>query len=181
MDSLNFNSVEDLPGLSARAIFKVNSSSVFKEDVDIAPTLIDDKFSYILWGGDNQMPFDILSLIKKDETLATCQCFNAEVCYDSDLLYDTCIATVSVKNEVEDFLLDNDLPRLTFSVSVRTSSNLASLSQYLFSMKTAQKLCDFLERKPVTVALLRLTLRAKSRRFFTPTGAKSYLHAPTSR
>ena len=71
MDSLNFNSVEDLPCLSARAIFKGNSSSVFKEDVDIVATVVDDKLSYIPWGGDNQMPFDILDLIEKDETLAT--------------------------------------------------------------------------------------------------------------
>jgi len=108
-DNLNFNSVEDLPGLSAHAIFKVNSSSVFKEDVDIVPTFVDDKLSYIPWGGDNQMPFDILDLIEKDETLATCQCFNAEVRYGSGLRYDTCIASATVKNEVEDFIFDNDL------------------------------------------------------------------------
>lgn len=68
MDFLNFNSVvtdvvamlpgiEHLPGLSAHAMLfasktlsdnKVNSSSVFKEDVDIVPTIIDDKLSYIL-------------------------------------------------------------------------------------------------------------------------------------
>lgn len=98
-----------MPGLSARAIFKVNSSSVFKEDVDIVPTIIDDKLSHIPWGGDNQMTFDILDLIEKDETLATCQCFNAEVCYGSGLRYDTCIASATVKKEVEDFLPDYDL------------------------------------------------------------------------
>ncbi len=70
--------MEQLPGLEARAAFTVNSQSVFREDTDIVPTLIDDKLSYIPWGGDNQMPFDILDLIEKDETLATCQCFNAE-------------------------------------------------------------------------------------------------------
>ena len=63
------------------------------------------------------MPFDILSLIEKDETLATCQCFNAEVCYGSGLQYDTCVATAYVKNEVEDFLLDNDLPAYFLGVS----------------------------------------------------------------
>lgn len=78
MDFLNFSSVEDLPRLEARAAFTVNSQSVFKEDVDIVPTIVDDRLSYIPWGGDNQMPFDILDLIKRDETLATCQCFNAE-------------------------------------------------------------------------------------------------------
>ena len=81
MDSLNYNSVENLPGLEAKAVFKVNSSSVFKEDVDIVPTIVDDSLSYVPWGGDNQMPFNILELIEKDETLATYQIFNAEVCF----------------------------------------------------------------------------------------------------
>ena len=117
MDSLNFNSVEDLPCLSARAIFKINSSSVFKEDVDIVLTIVDDRLSYTAWGGDNQMPSDILALIEKDETWATCQCFNTEVCYGSGLPYDTCIAAANVKNEVYDFLLDNDLPASFLRVS----------------------------------------------------------------
>ena len=70
MDSLNFNSVETLPNLSARAAFQVNSSAVFKEDVDIVPVIIDDTLSYVPWGGDNNMPFDILKLIEDDETLS---------------------------------------------------------------------------------------------------------------
>ena len=67
---LNYNSVETLPGFEARATFTVNSSSVFKEDVDIVPTIVDDSLSYIPWGGDNNMPFDILKLIEDDETLS---------------------------------------------------------------------------------------------------------------
>jgi len=117
MDYLNYNSVEDLPGLSARAAFTVNTQSVFKEDVDIVPTIIDDSLSYMPWGGDNQMPFDILSLIEKDETLATCQCFNAEVYYGSGLRYDTCVASAAVKSEVEGFYLDNDLATYFLGVS----------------------------------------------------------------
>ena len=108
-NSLNYNSVENLPGLNAKAVFKVNSSSVFKEDVDIVPTIVDDSLSYVPWGGDNQMPFNILDLIEKDETLATCQIFNAEVCFGSGLIYDTAQTSASVKSEVEDFTLDNDL------------------------------------------------------------------------
>ena len=109
MDSLNFNSVETLPNLSARAAFQVNSSAVFKEDVDIVPVIIDDTLSYMPWGGDNNMPFDILKLIEDDETLSTCQMFNAEVCFGSGLRYDICLATAAVKSEVEDFFLDNDI------------------------------------------------------------------------
>ena len=106
---LNYNSVETLPGYEARAAFTVNSSSVFREDVDIVPTIVDDSLSYMPWGGDNQMPFDLLALVEKDETLATCQCFNAEVCYGSGLQYCVAKASAAVKSAVEDFTLDNDL------------------------------------------------------------------------
>lgn len=109
MDLLNFNSVETLPNQSARVAFQVNSSAVFKEDVDIVPVVIDDTLSYMPWGGDNQLPFNILKLIEDDETLSTCQMFNAEVCFGSGLQYDTCLASAAVKSEVEDFFLDNDI------------------------------------------------------------------------
>lgn len=68
MDFLNYNSVETLLGYEARAAFTVNSASVFKEDVDIMLTIVDDTLSYVPWGGDNQMPFDLLALVEKDET-----------------------------------------------------------------------------------------------------------------
>lgn len=55
--------METLPGYEARAAFTINSASVFREDVDIVPTIVDDMFSYVPWGGDNQMPFDLLALV----------------------------------------------------------------------------------------------------------------------
>jgi hypothetical protein len=118
MDSLNFNSVETLPGYNARAAFTVNSSSVFKEDIDTVPIIIDDTLSYMPWGADNQMPFKILNLIEKDETLATCQVFNAEVCYGSGLQYNCSETTAAyVRDEVENFMLDNDLASYFLGVS----------------------------------------------------------------
>ena len=126
IDNLNYNSVENVPGIEARAAFTVNSSSVFKvigsplaqqEHVDIVPTIIDDTLSYVPWGGDNLMPFNVLELIEKDETLSTCQVFNAEVCYGSGLRYDICVASLSNRNEVEDFTLDNDLAAYFLGVS----------------------------------------------------------------
>ena len=65
--NLNFNSVENLPGFEARAAFTVNFASVFREDVDIVPTIVDDSLSYVPWGGENNMPFDILKLIEEGE------------------------------------------------------------------------------------------------------------------
>ena len=59
---LNFNSVENLPGFEARATFIVNSASVFREDVDIVPTIVDDTLSYVPWRVNNQMPLNLLTL-----------------------------------------------------------------------------------------------------------------------
>ena len=84
---LNFNSVEDVPLLNSRAAFQVNSSAVFREQGDITPTIIDKQTAYMPWGGDNQMPFDILNLIESDETLSTCQIFNAEVCIKVNIIF----------------------------------------------------------------------------------------------
>lgn len=47
MIQLNYNSVENVPGVNARALFKVDSSAVFKEDCDIVPTVIDKSLSYM--------------------------------------------------------------------------------------------------------------------------------------
>ncbi|MBP5688359.1 MAG: hypothetical protein J6X22_06945 [Muribaculaceae bacterium] len=86
---LNFNSVETIANLNASAAFQVDSGKVFKDDVDICSVIIDKKLSYVPWGGDNNLPYHILDLIESDETLSTCQQFNAEVCYGSGLNYIT--------------------------------------------------------------------------------------------
>ena len=89
MEFLNLSSVELLPNAKASAAFTVDSSKVFKEQQDIPPVVIDEGLSYIPWGADNQMPYEILNLIESDETLSICQMFNAEVCYGSGLVYNT--------------------------------------------------------------------------------------------
>ena len=70
MEELQFNSVETIPVLNASAAFKTDSGKVFKEDVDIVPTIIDKTLSYIPWGSDNNMPYHIINLIESDESLA---------------------------------------------------------------------------------------------------------------
>ena len=108
MEQLIFSSVENLPNARASAAFTA-PKPVFKEDGEITPTILSDTHAYMPWGATNLMPFDIIDLIESDETLATCQMFNAEVCYGSGLQYDTAQATHAVAADVEDFLLDNDL------------------------------------------------------------------------
>lgn len=95
--------------MKARAVFQVNSASVFKEDIDILPVAISDNLKYMPWGGDNNMPYDILQLIEDDETLSTCQIFNAEVCYGSGLVYNCDDADNVTREQVQEFLMDNDL------------------------------------------------------------------------
>ena len=108
MEQLIFSSVETLPNARASAAF-TDPKPVFKEDGEITPTILSDTHAYMPWGATNLMPFDIIDLIESDETLATCQMFNAEVCYGSGLQYDTAQAADAVAADVEDFLLDNDL------------------------------------------------------------------------
>lgn len=108
MEQLIFSSVETLPNARASAAF-TEPKPVFKEDGEITPTILSDTHAYMPWGATNLMPFDIIDLIESDETLATCQMFNSEVCYGSGLQYDTAQAADVVAADVEDFLLDNDL------------------------------------------------------------------------
>ncbi len=60
------------------------------------------------WVATNLMPFDIIDLIDRTKTLATCQMFNAEVCYGSGLQYDTAQAADTVAADVRTFCFDND-------------------------------------------------------------------------
>ena len=109
MEFLNLSSVELLPNAKASAAFTVDSSKVFKEQQDIPPIVIDEGLSYIPWGADNQMPYEILNLIESDETLSTCQMFNAEVCYGSGLVYNTDKSTTKTREQVDDFFLENNI------------------------------------------------------------------------
>ena len=105
-----FSSVEQMPEAKGAALFITDSSKVFKDDTDICPVTLTDGTQYMPWGGDNMMPYHILDMIEKDETLSTCQMFNAEVCYGAGLSYNTASCTAAVKEEIEEFLLANSLP-----------------------------------------------------------------------
>ena len=96
----SFNSVEIIPDLKAAAAFTVNSSEVFKESEDISLVIIDKDLSYMPWGADNNLPYRVLDLIESDETLSTCQLFNAEVCYGSGQVYDSTAAKKKVQEQV---------------------------------------------------------------------------------
>lgn len=100
MEQVLFSSVETLPHARASVAF-TELKPVFKEDDEITPTILSDTHSYMPWGATNQMPFDIIDLIESDETLATCQMFNAEVCYGSGLVYACAKASAPIKYHIE--------------------------------------------------------------------------------
>lgn len=97
-------------------IFSTPSGSVFREDDDITPLHVSDEISVMPWGADNQLPFRIIDLIEKDETVATCQEFQSEVCYGSGLTYDCSAASQPVSDEVEEFLVGNQMAKYFLGV-----------------------------------------------------------------
>lgn len=122
-------SVHDIPRTNSRAAIVTKTSSVFRESSQLTTQRTKDGTEYISWGDDDEMPYNIIDLIESDETLSTCQIFNAEVCYGSGIVYCTKDATEETKNEVDDFLLDNpmadyflgvcqDMKHFNFAVSV---------------------------------------------------------------
>lgn len=114
---------------NASAIFVPKTSEVFRGDSRVQTRVTSDGKEYVSWGSDDQLPYKLINYIESDETLSTCQVFNAEVCYGAGLRYCTTAASEQVKEEVEDFLLDNplsdyflgvcqDLKYFNFAVSV---------------------------------------------------------------
>lgn len=103
-------SVHHVPQTNVRAAIVTKTTTVFREANDLNIATTHDGTQYVTWGADDMLPYNLLDLIEKDETLSTCQIFNAEVCYGSGLKYCTEAAPEAVKSEVEDFLLDNPMP-----------------------------------------------------------------------
>ena len=102
-------SVEDLPGINARAIFVPDTTTLFRESIDTPNLRIDEHTEIVPWGHDNLLPYHILEKIEADETLTTCQSFNAEVCYGGGLTYDTSSCSKEVQQQAADFLFENSI------------------------------------------------------------------------
>lgn len=122
-------SVEDMPLSNARVAFVTKTTEVFRNSNTFNTRQTPDNKEYVSWGHDDQLPYSIIKYIEEDETLSTCQVFNAEVCYGSGLRYCTKDASPQVSQQVEDFILDNplseyflgvcqDLKYFNFAVSV---------------------------------------------------------------
>lgn len=116
MNYLTSNSIEDIPRLKAQAVFSTPNKIVFRENDEISPISINKKYSYMPWGADDLLPYNIIDLIEADETMSTCQLFNAEICYGAGLKLNTDNAKSNVKKSVNDFYDDNDIPNYFLSL-----------------------------------------------------------------
>ena len=58
---LHIIGVNDLPSYNAAAAFTTKSNEVFKEAEKISPRHVSDKVSYMSWGADDQMPYNIIN------------------------------------------------------------------------------------------------------------------------
>lgn len=108
LSAIGTTGVEEIT-VSAAVAFTVDSSKVFRDDIDISPITLPGGIQYMPWGADNLLPYHILDMIEKDETLSTCQMFNAEICYGSGLQYNTSECSAAVRSDIEEFLVCNNL------------------------------------------------------------------------
>ena len=67
----SFSSIEQLPNAKASVAFVPDSGTVFREDTKMDSRVLNGGQRFIPWGMDNQMPYNIISKIEDDETLAT--------------------------------------------------------------------------------------------------------------
>ena len=102
-------SIELLPNGKTAVAFVPDSSTVFREDTRLDVRTLPNGMKFIPWGTDNMMPYNIISKIEDDETLATCQQFNAEVCYGARLRYNADQCKPQVQNNIDEFFMNNDL------------------------------------------------------------------------
>ena len=110
-------SIAQIPGYHGLAAFITDSRSVFREQNDIQPVVLDKNKVFMPWGADNELPYHVLDMVEQDETMTTCLLWNAQMCYGSGLQYKTDEAGTKVRNEVDDWLMDNSLPSYFLGVA----------------------------------------------------------------
>ena len=86
------------------------------------------------------MPYNVLKKIEADETLTTCQQWNAEVCYGQGLQYDTCECTEATKLSFEAFLILENLYQ--GYLVTKDTALLSEMAAHLYQSKEPIHLAD---------------------------------------
>lgn len=111
MNDIALNGVFDIPTLRCKAAFTTYSHAecIFREQSEISPAAVPGTRSehYWPWGSRNDMPFEILEKIEKDETAGSCLKFGSEALFGGGIQYLTDQENSPYSKDVEDFFLDN--------------------------------------------------------------------------
>lgn len=65
---------------------------------------------YVKWGDDNQMPYNVIDRIERDEVLSQNKLFNTQICYGQGVrFYDKATGKVTTNEKVLDFIDENKI------------------------------------------------------------------------
>ena len=98
----------DIDTKSAVAL-TINADKVWREEVDQQPIEIEKGYSYMPWGEDNLLPYEVINLVEQDETITACMQFNSEICYGGGLHYDCSAASDAIRKKVDAFVQRNNI------------------------------------------------------------------------
>lgn len=90
-----------------------DSSLVFDEDANIRTTPVPNRqgMSYVNFGENNQLPFEIIKMIGIDEVMSQNKLFNVITCYGAGLKYmDVDTKQPTTHPEIKRWLVRNSLP-----------------------------------------------------------------------
>lgn len=120
------------PGVYAEMISMPASADIFDEDDDVSCTPVPgyQGEEYVNFGGDNQLPFEIIRMIGRDEVMSQNKLFNVLTCYGAGQKYmdyetekptrDKVIRRWMTANNLASFMLEQatDMKYFFFSVAV---------------------------------------------------------------
>ena len=98
------------------------SLELYGEDDDTTTGVLPDNGNnnqpkYVLWGSDNQLPYNVINLIGSDEVMSANKHFNVLCCYGTGLRYTPADGSNELPTEVKDFVKHNAFPRLFLEMS----------------------------------------------------------------
>lgn len=104
-----------LPGTAYQcALASVDDTTqVFADTIDVAPVPVPGHpaFTYIPWGEDDQLPYDVIDRIGQDEVTSQNKLFNVLTCYGRGIQFtDTTTHTPTTDPEVRRWRLRQNLP-----------------------------------------------------------------------
>jgi hypothetical protein len=117
-DLYNVSEIMDLPGTGLQALVSTTTTSdIFDDDsCELTPVRLPGKlkqYSYVPWGQDNQIPYNIISKVEIDEIMSQNKMFNVLTCYGAGLRFFDLESGQKTKNpDVARFAVRNYMPQL---------------------------------------------------------------------